>query len=56
MKSKLNFTEEELEEKGELVLNTSGAQKKAVRDLTLNEGIRLDGRKQTDIRPGFGVK
>ena len=29
----------------------SGAQKKAVRDLVLNEGIRLDGRKTTDIRP-----
>ena len=27
------------------------AQKKAVRDLVLNEGIRLDGRKTTDIRP-----
>ena len=41
-----------MEEKGELISKYfSGAQKKAVRDLVLNEGIRLDGRKTTDIRP-----
>ena len=46
------FTEEELEEYGDLVGKYFGkAQKAAVRDLTLNEGLRLDGRKTTDIRP-----
>jgi len=46
------FSEEELEEKGELISKyTKEAQKKAVRDLVLEEGIRLDGRKTTDIRP-----
>ena len=46
------FSEEEIEEKGELISNYFGkAQKAAVRDLVLNEGIRLDGRKTTDIRP-----
>ena len=46
------FSEEELEEKGELISRyIKASQKKAVRDLTLNEGIRLDGRKTTDIRP-----
>ncbi len=29
----------------------SGAQKKAVRDLVLNDGVRLDARKTTEIRP-----
>ena len=49
---KAAYTEEELEEKGELISKYfSGAQKKAVRDLVLNEGVRLDGRKTTDIRP-----
>ena len=49
---KAEYSEEELEEKGELISTYfSGAQKKAVRDLVLNEGIRLDGRKTTDIRP-----
>ena len=49
---KAEYSEEELEEKGELISKYfSGAQKKAVRDLVLNEGIRLDGRKTTDIRP-----
>ena len=46
------LTQEELDEKSDLVkryLNSS--QKKAVRDLVLAEGIRLDGRKTTDIRP-----
>ena len=48
----LMFTEEEQEEFGDLISRYySKAQKAAVRDLTLNEGIRLDGRKTTDIRP-----
>ncbi len=46
------FTEEELENFGDLVSKYySKAEKAAVRDLTLNEGLRLDGRKTTDIRP-----
>lgn len=48
----LMFTEEEQEELGDLISRYfSKAQKAAVRDLTLNEGLRLDGRKTTDIRP-----
>ena len=46
------LSEEDVEEKSDLIgryLNNS--QKKAVRDLILAEGIRLDGRKTTDIRP-----
>jgi polyribonucleotide nucleotidyltransferase len=46
------LSEEDVEEKSDLVgryLNKS--QKKAIRDLILVEGIRLDGRKTTDIRP-----
>ena len=47
-----SFTEEELEDYGSLVSKYySKAEKAAVRDLTLNEGLRLDGRKTTDIRP-----
>lgn len=47
-----NYSEEELEEKGELISKYfSKTQKEAVRNLTLNEGLRLDGRKTTDIRP-----
>ncbi len=47
-----SFTEEELEEYGDLVENYfNKAQKEAVRELTLSEGIRLDGRKTTEIRP-----
>lgn len=46
------FTEEETEEYGDQIGKYFGkAQKAAVRDLTLNEGLRLDGRKTTDIRP-----
>ena len=46
------FTEEELEEVGGLVSKYfSKTQKEAVRNLTLDEGLRLDGRKTTDIRP-----
>ncbi|ETN94879.1 polyribonucleotide nucleotidyltransferase [Zhouia amylolytica] len=46
------FTEEELEENGDLIGKYFGkAQKEAVRNLILDEKIRLDGRKPTDIRP-----
>ena len=46
------LSEEELELKAELIGRyLNNAQKKAVRDLVLTEGIRLDGRKTTDIRP-----
>src|SRR5690606_8564727 len=49
---KATFTEEELADYGDLVSKYFyKAEKKAVRDLTLNEGLRLDGRKTTDIRP-----
>ena len=49
---KATFTEEELADFGDLVSKYFyKAEKKAVRDLTLNEGLRLDGRKTTDIRP-----
>ncbi len=49
---KAAYSEEELEEKGDLISKYfSGAQKKAVRDLVLNEGVRLDARKTTEIRP-----
>jgi polyribonucleotide nucleotidyltransferase len=46
------FSEEEQEELADLISKYyNKAQKAAVRDLTLNEGLRLDGRKTTDIRP-----
>lgn len=46
------FSEEEQEEFGKLISKYfSKAQKEAVRNLTLDEGLRLDGRKTTDIRP-----
>jgi len=46
------FTEEELEEYDKLVSKYfSKAQKEAVRNLILNENIRLDGRNTTQIRP-----
>jgi polyribonucleotide nucleotidyltransferase len=49
---KAAFTEAELEEYGDLVGKYfNKAQKEAVRELTLAEGLRLDGRKTTDIRP-----
>ena len=49
---KATFTEEELSEKGDLISKYyAKAEKSAVRDLTLNEGLRLDGRKTTEIRP-----
>ena len=46
------FSEEDLADFGELVSKYySKAEKSAIRDLTLNEGLRLDGRKTSDIRP-----
>jgi len=49
---KASFSEEDQEEKGDLISKyNNSTQKKAVRDLVLEEGIRLDGRKTTDIRP-----
>jgi len=46
------FSEEELEEKADLISKYySKTQKEAVRELTLSEGLRLDGRKTTEIRP-----
>jgi polyribonucleotide nucleotidyltransferase len=46
-----SFTEEEIDEFGSLIGKYfSKAQKTAVRELTLSEGLRLDGRKTTDIR------
>lgn len=49
---KATFSEEQLKEKGELISKYyDKAEKSAVRNLTLNEGLRLDGRKTTDIRP-----
>ncbi|MFD2825424.1 polyribonucleotide nucleotidyltransferase [Leeuwenhoekiella polynyae] len=49
---KSNFSDEELEDFGALVSKYYyKAEKAAVRDLTLNEGLRLDGRKTTEIRP-----
>ncbi|WP_103071724.1 polyribonucleotide nucleotidyltransferase [Aquimarina sediminis] len=46
------YSEEELEDFGDLVSKYyAKAEKAAVRDLTLNEGLRLDGRKTTEIRP-----
>lgn len=46
------FSEEELEEIGDLVSKYFyKAEKEAVRNLTLEEGLRLDGRKTDEIRP-----
>jgi polyribonucleotide nucleotidyltransferase len=46
------FSEEELAENVTLIKTYySKVEKEAVRELTLAEGIRLDGRKTTDIRP-----
>ncbi|MEC8884052.1 MAG: polyribonucleotide nucleotidyltransferase, partial [Bacteroidota bacterium] len=46
------FSEEDLEAYGDLISKYFyKAEKAAVRDLTLNEGLRLDGRKTTEIRP-----
>jgi len=50
-KIKAEYSEEELEEKGKLISRYfEEAYQKAVRDLILEENIRLDGRKTTDIR------
>ncbi|WP_452222607.1 polyribonucleotide nucleotidyltransferase [Lacinutrix chionoecetis] len=49
---KATFSEEELEDYGDLVSKYYyKAEKAAIRDLTLNEGLRLDGRKTDEIRP-----
>ncbi|MGI9551357.1 MAG: polyribonucleotide nucleotidyltransferase [Aurantibacter sp.] len=49
---KATYSEEELEEIGDLVSKYyRKAEKAAIRDLTLNEGLRLDGRKTDEIRP-----
>jgi polyribonucleotide nucleotidyltransferase len=49
---KASFTEEEMEEFGHLVGGYyNKAEKEAVRELTLSEGLRLDGRKTDEIRP-----
>ena len=47
-----SYTDEEVEEYGGLIGKYfNKAQKAAVRELTLSEGLRLDGRKTTEIRP-----
>ncbi len=49
---KATFSEEEMAEYGGMVSKYYyKAEKAAVRDLTLNEGLRLDGRKTNEIRP-----
>ena len=49
---KATFSEEELEDFGDLVSKYyRKAEKAAIRDLTLNDGLRLDGRKTDEIRP-----
>jgi len=49
---KATFSEEELEDFGDLVSKYFyKAEKAAVRNLTLDEGLRLDGRKTDEIRP-----
>ncbi|MEC7773232.1 MAG: polyribonucleotide nucleotidyltransferase [Bacteroidota bacterium] len=46
------YSEEEIEEIGKLINSYfSQTQKKAVRNLVLNEGVRLDGRKSSEVRP-----
>lgn len=46
------FSEEELEENGDLISRYyKNAQKEAIRDVTLKERTRLDGRKTDEIRP-----
>ena len=49
---KASFSEEEMADYGDLVSKYYySAEKAAVRDLTLNDGLRLDGRKTDEIRP-----
>lgn len=50
-KIKATYSEEELEDLGDLISKYyRKAEKAAIRDLTLNEGKRLDGRKTDEIR------
>lgn len=50
--AKATFTEEELAENGDLISKyIYKTQKEAVRNVILDLGIRLDGRKTTEIRP-----
>ncbi len=47
-----SFSEEDLEENQKLILSYfSKVEKEAIRELVLSEGIRLDGRETTNIRP-----
>ncbi|WP_298892509.1 polyribonucleotide nucleotidyltransferase [uncultured Psychroserpens sp.] len=47
-----SFSEEEQEDLGKLIHKyVAKAQKEAIRNLTLDEGLRLDGRKTDEIRP-----
>ena len=47
-----SFSDEELEENESLIKSYfSKVEKEAVRELVLSEGVRLDGRKTTEIRP-----
>lgn len=47
-----SFSTEELEDFGDLISKYyNKAEKTAIRNLTLNEGLRLDGRKTDEIRP-----
>ena len=47
-----SFSEEEQEELGKLIHKyVAKAQKSAIRNLTLDEGLRLDGRQTNEIRP-----
>ncbi len=47
-----SFSEEEQDELGKLIHKyVAKAQKEAIRNLTLDEGLRLDGRKTDEIRP-----
>jgi len=49
---KATFSEEELADYGDLVSKYyAKAEKAAIRNLTLDEGLRLDGRKTDEIRP-----
>ncbi len=49
---KTQYTEEQLEEKGALIARYyHDVEKEAMRRCILDEGIRLDGRKTTEIRP-----
>ncbi|MEM6516309.1 MAG: polyribonucleotide nucleotidyltransferase [Bacteroidota bacterium] len=47
-----SFSEEEQDELGKLIHKyVAKAQKEAIRNLTLDEGLRLDGRKTDEVRP-----